>query len=175
MKTGVSKMSLCSIGQIWAGLPASLCASCGFTLGSDRVHFSHVSRAAEIGERTVECGKDDAIALACGGLAIGSSPPIAMARRSAVTMVSRRFGIRRVLPLWQHRRDRCATVELSGCATELCRRLFRRRRKSKRQPCIEAFSPILCAEFEVGFRVQIALHVPDRKQEPDLRADSGNA
>jgi len=42
----------------------------------------------------------------------------------------------------------------------------------KGQPGVPALGPVLCREFLVAFRVDVALGVADRKQEADLRTDA---
>ena len=58
----------------------------------------------------------------------------------------------------------------------LCRRRRsgRGRRNGKRHPGIPACWPVFRSELSVSLKIEIALHVADRKKEPDLGADANH-
>src|SRR5690349_725387 len=53
--------------------------------------------------------------------------------------------------------------------------LRRRGRDRKSDPCVPAGGAVLVAELAVALEVDVALHVPDREQEADLRTDPEDA
>ena len=58
-------------------------------------------------------------------------------------------------------------------------RCYRRRRRGRRdcecEPHVPAVRPIFAVEFPVAFEIEIALHIADRKQISDLRANANHA
>src|SRR5437016_5308987 len=54
------------------------------------------------------------------------------------------------------------------------RRAGRRRRDGEGDPGIPATGTILCGKLSVSLEIEIALHVADRKKEPDLGTDANH-